>query len=68
MDLELSYNNIKFDDTIAFLINYNNLKEDDRVLYDLYIRNGLFIHGRSGVYDEINYFDCDLDNQIKPTF
>lgn len=68
VDLELSYNNIKFDDTVAFLIDYNNLKEDDRVLYDLYIRNGLFIHGRSGVYDEINYFDCDLDNQIKPTF
>lgn len=29
--------------------------------------NGFYVHGRSGIIDEINYFDENPDNQIKPT-
>ena len=31
-------------------------------------RIGFYTHGRAGIYDEINYFDENSDNQIKPTF
>ena len=31
------------------------------------LRIGLYTHGRAGIYDEINYFDDNQDNQIKPT-
>jgi hypothetical protein len=36
--------------------------------YDKVNRIGFFVHGRSGIYDEINYTDLDPDNEIKPTF
>jgi hypothetical protein len=29
--------------------------------------NGFYVHGRAGIIDEINYFDTNQDNQIKPT-
>lgn len=29
--------------------------------------NGFYIHGRAGIIDEIDYFDENPDNQIKPT-
>ena len=32
------------------------------------LRVGLYTHGRAGIYDEIDYFDDNPDNQIKPTF
>ena len=38
------------------LDNYNNL-----------LGNGFYVHGRAGVFDEIDYFDENPDNQIKPT-
>jgi hypothetical protein len=31
------------------------------------LRIGLYTHGRAGIHDEINYFDDNQDNQIKPT-
>ena len=29
--------------------------------------NGFYVHGRAGIFDEIDYEDDDPDNQIKPT-
>lgn len=68
INLDLIYEDITLNENLGFIVNYDTLSEEDKILYDSKMRNGLFIHGRSGVYDEINYFDCDLDNQIKPTF
>ena len=41
----------------------NYIKECDETL-----RIGLYTHGRAGIHDEIDYFDENPDNQIKPTF
>ena len=30
--------------------------------------NGFYVHGRAGIFDEIDYEDENLDNQIKPTY
>lgn len=35
--------------------------------YDDVMRNGFFVHGRAGIFDEINYFDQETTNQILPT-
>jgi hypothetical protein len=45
-------------------MDYSKAKE----AYDKVNRIGFFVHGRSGIYDEINYTDLDPDNEIKPTF
>ena len=44
--------------------NYVKAKE----AYDKVNRIGFFVHGRAGIYDEINYIDSDPGNEIKPTF
>lgn len=36
-------------------------------LYEKLLRNGFYVHGRAGIFNEINYFDDDLDNEILPT-
>jgi hypothetical protein len=41
--------------------NYNS----DKYL-DL-LGNGFYVHGRAGIFNEIDYEDEDPDNQIKPT-
>ena len=35
--------------------------------YNDLLGNGFYVHGRAGIFDEIDYFDDDSDNQIKPT-
>lgn len=39
----------------------------DATLYDNLLQNGFYVHGRAGIFDEIDYTDNDPDNQIKPT-
>jgi hypothetical protein len=36
--------------------------------YNELLRNGFYVHGRAGVFDEIDYEDENPDNQIKPTY
>ena len=45
-----------FNYSLAFVGNLSN------------IRNGFYIHGRSNTYDELNYFDEDQSNNIRPTY
>ena len=40
-----------------------NRKEE----YDELLLNGFYVHGRAGIFDEMNYTDLELDNQILPT-
>ena len=35
--------------------------------YDKMLVNGFYVHGRAGIFDEINYKDNDSENQIQPT-
>ena len=68
VNLDLIADDVKINEDVALVVDYDSLSDEDKLIYDPYVRNGLFVHGRSGIYDEIDYFDCDLDNQIKPTF
>lgn len=35
--------------------------------YDKMLVNGFYVHGRAGIFDEMNYQDNDPENQIQPT-
>ena len=56
-----SYSLIK--KTIGIVVDYNYSEE-----YDNLLGNGFYIHGRAGIFDEMNYEDENPDNQIKPTY
>lgn len=58
-------------ESIVLIRDYKELvdnEDDDRVkAYDLLLKNGFYVHGRAGIFDEINYFDQDTSNEIHPT-
>jgi hypothetical protein len=72
-----------FEQTICLVADYDYIEnaaneEDSEITnvddYKQYLdickntlRIGLYTHGRAGIHDEINYFDDNQDNQIKPT-
>jgi hypothetical protein len=43
------------------------IKQSEKEMYDKMFANGVYVHGRAGIFDEIDYTDNDLDNQILPT-
>ena len=44
------------------------LKDDSRIEeFNELLQNGFYIHGRAGVFNELNYQDNNLNNQILPT-
>lgn len=49
--------------TIGVVVDYNYASEE----YDDLLKNGFYVHGRAGIFDEIDYEDENKDNQIKPT-
>ena len=77
LDLPLYY---KIDVTILPKTNSNNLMAFNNVIcivvdykynpekYNELLGNGFYVHGRAGIFDEIDYEDENLDNQIKPTY
>ena len=52
---------------IPFIINSKDLNTSDKKMYDEMFINGVYVHGRAGIFDEIDYTDNDLNNQILPT-
>lgn len=46
------------------IINEYNITEK---LKDTYLRNGFYVHGRAGIFNELNYKDASFDNQILPS-
>lgn len=52
-----------FKETLCFVVDH----EYDEKAYSELLGNGFYIHGRAGIFDEIDYEDDDPDNQIKPT-
>ena len=59
-----------FNAVFSVVANYKTLPtEEDKDKYDEILRNGFYVHGRAGIFDEINYFNEDRskDDQIMPT-
>jgi hypothetical protein len=48
---------------LCFVVDYRYNEEQ----YSELLTNGFYVHGRAGVFDEIDYEDENPDNQIKPT-
>lgn len=58
--------------TICFMVNPNegvltDTTSNEKKMYDKMFINGVYVHGRAGIFDEIDYTDDELDNQILPT-
>lgn len=55
--------------TICLLIHPDTFvhHEDAKKMYLDMFTNGVYVHGRAGIFDEIDYTDDRLDNQITPT-
>lgn len=52
-----------FDEVICIVVD----SKYDVNGYNELIGNGFYVHGRAGIFNEIDYEDDDPDNQIKPT-
>lgn len=52
-----------YNEVLCFVVDYNY----DEKAYSELLGNGFYVHGRAGIFDEIDYEDDDPDNQIKPT-
>lgn len=51
---------VSYQDTLGII---NTLHDD----YKTYNQNGFYVHGRAGIFNELNYSDADYTNQILPT-
>lgn len=49
---------------IGIVVNNKYSSEE----YDDLLCNGFYVHGRAGIFDEIDYEDDNENNQIKPTY
>lgn len=57
-----------FKTVFGIVADYSKLaNQADRDAYDKLMKNGFYVHGRAGIFDEINYFDEDRTNEILPT-
>lgn len=66
-----------FNAVFSVIANYETLPKGNNPLtetlytteYDEILKNGFYVHGRAGIFDEIDYFDENRskDNQIMPT-
>ena len=62
--------NSYFTDTIGIVLEYADGIIEDKILKDLenkFLRNGFYVHGKAGIFNELNYNDNEFDNQILPT-
>lgn len=54
-------------EVIGIVVNYDNLNTTEKEEYETIMENGFYVHGRAGIFDEIDYFDEDRENNILPT-
>ena len=62
--------NSYFTDTIGIVLEYKDgiIDNDLRnTLENKFLRNGFYVHGKAGIFNELNYGDESFDNQILPT-
>lgn len=55
------------EESIVLIRDVYSLNQEQEDLYNKLLRNGFYVHGRAGIFDEINYFDEDPNNEILPT-
>lgn len=55
------------EESIVLIRDTRKLDKDHKEQYDKLLRNGFYVHGRAGIFNEINYFDDNDDNEILPT-
>lgn len=58
-----------FNAVFSVVANYDALSDNQKKEYDEILLNGFYVHGRAGIFDEIDYFNEDRskDDQIMPT-
>ena len=58
-----------FNAVFSVVVDYNTLAPDKQTEYEDLLRNGFYVHGRAGIFDEIDYFNEDRskEDQIMPT-
>ena len=58
-----------FNAVFSVVADYDSLDETKKKEYDEILLNGFYVHGRAGIFDEIDYFDENISksNQIMPT-
>lgn len=62
--------NSYFTDTIGIVLEYWDGIIDNKLRSDLenkFLKNGFYIHGKAGIFNELDYNDDTFDNQILPT-
>ena len=62
--------NNSFTDTIGIVLQYKDgiIDNDLRnTLENKFLRNGFYVHGKAGIFNELDYKDESFDNQILPT-
>lgn len=60
--------NPDFDDVIGIVVDNKDIDpEDAQKQKNAFLRNGFYVHGRAGIFNEIDYEDEDFENQILPT-
>jgi len=52
-----------FKTLITIIFDLTGVPEEQKI----FLQNGFYVHGRAGVFDEINYEDESFKNQILPT-
>ena len=55
------------EESIVLIRDIYSLNQEQEDLYNKLLRNGFYVHGRAGIFNEINYFDEDPNNEILPT-
>ena len=66
VEIDFGEGKISFDDSIGIICNYSTLSNWED-LKSKFLSYRLFVHGKAGIFNEIDYEDKDFDNQILPT-
>ena len=64
--IKINEANVTFDDNIGLICNYESLP-NWLELKNKFLSNGFYVHGKAGIFNEIDYEDEKFDNQILPT-
>ena len=64
--IKINEANVTFDDNIGIICNYESLP-NWLELKNKFLSNGFYVHGKAGIFNEIDYEDESFDNQILPT-
>ena len=64
-------NQTAYKDIVGIVLDNKYLEEHKKDVYNkqikLFLRNGFYVHGKAGIFDELDYYDDNDNNQILPT-